>query len=86
MDENFGAEMDTVQNAGKTTRRLLHTMAKQKVRLIIVFLSVVIYTATNIMAPLYSANVVDTIWNRIQAVRELEKASISPGHTVASSW
>lgn len=71
MDENFGAEMDTVQNAGKTTRRLLHTMAKQKVRLIIVFLSVVIYTATNIMAPLYSANVVDTIWNRIQAVREL---------------
>ena len=71
MDENFGAELDTIQDAGKTTRRLLHTMAKQKVRLIIVLLSVVIYTATNIMAPLYSANVVDTIWNRIQVVREL---------------
>lgn len=79
MDENFGAEMDTVQNAGVTTRRLLHSMAKQKVRLLIVFISVVIYTATNILAPLYSATVVDTIWNRIQAVREL-------GETFRITW
>lgn len=79
MDENFSAEIDTVQNAGMTTRRLLRSMAKQKVRLIIVLLSVVIYTATNILAPLYSANVVDTIWNRIQAVREL-------GETFRITW
>ena len=41
-------------------------MGRQKLRLAVVFLSIGIYTFFTIIAPLYSANVVDLIWNRIK--------------------
>lgn len=64
-------EFETAKDAKKTAKRFLHSMGKQKIRLIIVMLSVIIYSAANIMAPLYSAAVVDVIWNRIKELRTL---------------
>lgn len=62
-------ELDMAKDAGKTTRRLLRSVGKQRVRLIMVSLSVVVYSILNIVAPLYSATVVDVIWNRIKELR-----------------
>lgn len=70
--ENNGFE--TAQHAGKTIRRFIRSLGKQRTRLMIVLLSVAIYSTLNIFAPLYSAIVVDVIWNRIQELRGLEKA------------
>lgn len=62
-------EFETVKNAGKTTKRFLRSLGKQKIRLIIVLLSVAVYSILSILAPLYSAGVVDLIWNRIKELR-----------------
>lgn len=70
--ENNGFE--TAQHAGKTIRRFIRSLGKQRPRLMIVLLSVAIYSTLNIFAPLYSAIVVDVIWNRIQELSGLEKA------------
>lgn len=72
-------ELDTAKDAGKTAKRFLKSVGKQKIRLIVVLLSVAIYSVLNIFAPLYSATVVDVIWNRIKEVREL-------GETFHISW
>lgn len=60
------------QNAGRTLRRFLRSMGKQRLRLIIVLLSVASYTVFNLLAPLYSALVVDLIWEQIQELRSIE--------------
>ena len=49
--------------------RFIRSMRKQRARLIIVLLSVAAYTVFNIMAPAYSATVVDLVWNSIKACR-----------------
>lgn len=59
-------EFETAKNAGKTTKRFIRSLGKQKLRLSIVFLSVAAYSILNIFAPLYSAVAVDTIWTRIK--------------------
>ncbi len=71
-ENKFEASKDTK----KIAMRFLRSIGKQKIRLIVVLFSVVIYSAMNIMAPLYSATVVDVIWNRIKALR----ASGEPFH------
>ena len=55
-----------IQDARSTLLRFFRSIGRQKVRLLIVLLSVACYTAFNIAAPLYSARVVDLIWNRVQ--------------------
>ncbi len=76
MDENeFNTEefadddIETAKDAKKTLRRFLHSVGKQKLRLAIVLFSVAFYSFVNIIAPLYSARVVDFIWERIKALR-----------------
>ena len=52
-----------IRDARSTLLRFFRSIGRQKVRLLIVLLSVACYTAFNIAAPLYSARVVDLIWN-----------------------
>lgn len=68
-----------IKNTKKTIRRFLQSIGKQKKRLIVVFASVAAYTIFTILAPLYSAGVVDLIWNRI---KELHAA----GQTFSITW
>jgi len=69
---NYEAEeVFEAKNMGKTLRRFLRSMGKQKIRLIIVLVSVAAYTVLNILAPYYSAKAVDLIWERIQEFRAL---------------
>lgn len=67
-------EFETVKDAKKTTIRFIHSLAKQKLRLTIVMISVIAHSALNILAPLYSAVVVDLIWNRIKELRLIGEA------------
>lgn len=64
-ENSFEAPKDAL----KTTKRFLQSIGKQKIRLLIVLLSVAIYSVLCIFAPLYSAGVVDLIWNRIKELR-----------------
>jgi len=78
MDENeFNTEefadddIETAKDAKKTLRRFLRSVGKQKLRLAIVLFSVAFYSFVSIIAPLYSARVVDFMWERIQALRKV---------------
>lgn len=71
MDLYQDEESETARDAGKTAKRLLKSLGKQKVRLVTVLLSVIIYSGLNIVTPLYSATVVDVIWNRISELRKM---------------
>jgi len=76
MDNNqeLFEEVYEMKNAKHTMRRFLGTMMKQKIRLIVVLVSVIFYTLFTIIAPLYSAKVVDLIWNNIQQALSQEYA------------
>lgn len=50
----------------KTMKRLWNSINDQHGRLIVVMISVVIYTFLTIFAPLYSATIIDLIWNNIK--------------------
>lgn len=67
-------EFETAKDAKKTMKRFLGSLGRQRVRLIIVILSVVVYSVLNILAPLYTAEAVDAIWNRIKELREISEA------------
>lgn len=68
MDNNqeLFEEAYEMKNAKHTMRSFLGTMMKQKIRLSVVLVSVIFYTLFTIIAPLYSAKVVDLIWDNIQ--------------------
>lgn len=76
MDEKnfFEEEALETKNTRKTVLRFLQSVGRQRMRLIIVLLSVAVYSAANIFAPLYSASVVDLIWNRIKELRAAGEA------------
>ena len=57
------------RNTRKTIARFLGSMRKQRLRLVIVFLSVAAYSTLNILVPFYSAGVVDLLWKRIKELR-----------------
>lgn len=75
----FEEEVFEAKDAGKTLRRFIRSMGRQRVRLVIVLLSIAAYTVFNILAPMYSASVVDLIWNRIKELREV-------GQTFSITW
>lgn len=75
----FEEEIFEAKDAGKTLRRFIRSMGRQRVRLVIVLLSVAAYTVFNILAPMYSASVVDLIWNRSKELREV-------GQTFSITW
>ena len=76
MDNNqeLFEEAYEMKNAKHTMRRFLGTMMKQKIRLSVVLVSVIFYTLFTIIAPLYSAKVVDLIWDNIQQALSQEYA------------
>ncbi len=77
MDENrsnaefLADDMDfeTPDHAWQTFKRVWRSTSDQHKRLAVVVVSVVLYTLLSIMAPLYSAHIVDLIWNSIKEAR-----------------
>lgn len=67
-------EFESAKNAGKTARRFLGSLGRQRFRLIVVLLSVAAYSVLNIFLPLYSAKVVDLMWSRIKELRAAGEA------------
>lgn len=68
-----------MKNAKGTIKKLIKSMLKQKIRLFIVIISVIFYATLNIIAPLYSAKVVDIIWDNI-------KESLTLGKSFRITW
>lgn len=68
-DMGFDDDFELAKNPRKTTIRFIRSLGKQKIRLTVVMISVLFYSALNILAPLYSAVVVDLIWERIKELR-----------------
>lgn len=72
-------EMEMAKDAKKATLRFLKSLGRQRIRLLVVLLSVTVYSALNIIGPLYSAAAVDAIWTRIKALRAV-------GETFRITW
>lgn len=80
MENNkFEEEVFEMKNAKGTIKKLIKSMLKQKIRLFIVIISVIFYATINIIAPLYSAKVVDIIWDNI-------KESLTLGKSFRITW
>ena len=62
-----GIEREVPQNARNTAVRLFRQLHGQRVRLTVVVISIVIYVALSIWNPMYSAIVIDRLWQSIQA-------------------
>lgn len=75
----FNEQAFKEKNKKSTVLRLLKSMGKQKLRLAVVLLAVILYTAFNVIAPLYSATVVDLIYNRA-------KEAIAAGTVFTITW
>lgn len=54
----------------KAIKRLFQSVAGEKVRLIVVLCSVIVYTVLSIAAPWYSAELINMLWKSIQSCRE----------------
>ena len=66
-DQNyFDTEVFEAKHMKKTILRFIRSMGKQKWRLTVVFICIAFYTYFTVMAPLYSADVVDLIWNQMK--------------------
>lgn len=72
-------DFETPDHAWKTLKRLWQFISNQQRRLAVVFVSVIFYTFLSIVAPLYSAHIVDLLWNRI-------KEAFTHGSTFSISW
>ena len=78
-EKDMPMEKDAPKHAVKTARRLFGQLKNQKIRLIIVILSVIITTALNIITPYYSADVMDSL---VAAV----KTAIEQGSRFTILW
>lgn len=67
------------KNTKNTLKRLILSIKDEYRRLIIVFVSILFYTALTIVAPLYSAKIIDLLWSSIQT-------SIQNGTTFSITW
>ncbi len=72
-------DLDTPINTFGTFIRLVKNLKQQRIKLIIVLVSLAIYTACYIYAPFYSATVVDSLWESIQL-------SLSQGLPLTITW
>lgn len=70
---------ESVKDSKNTLKRFISSLGKQKYRLLTVLISITFYSILNILAPLYSAEAVDVIWNRIKEMRSLNQ-------TFSISW
>lgn len=78
-DNQFEKELFEIKNAKGTIKKLIKSMLHQKLRLFIVIISVIFHTTFNIISPLYSAKVIDIIWDNI-------KESLALGNTFKITW
>ena len=62
-----GIEREVPQNTRSTVVRLFSQLHSQRVRLTVVAVSIVFYVALSIWNPMYSAIVIDHLWNSVQA-------------------
>ena len=72
-------ESEKPKNAKNTLKRLILSIKDEYRRLLIVIISIIFYTVLSIIAPLYSAKIIDLLWNSIQA-------SIANGTTFSITW
>lgn len=72
-------ERDAPKHAMQTAKRLFGQLKNQRMRLIIVILSVIISTALNILTPYYSADVMDSLALAI-------KAALTGGSRFSIAW
>lgn len=74
-DQNyFDTEVFEAKHMKKTILRFIRSMGKQKWRLTVVFICIAFYTYFTVMAPLYSADVVDLIWNQMKEAMQTRTA------------
>ena len=75
-DPMFGDEFDLAKASApfQTLKRLMHTARNERLRLVVVLFSVVLYTALSIAAPAYSAGIVNLLWENIQTAQGLGEA------------
>lgn len=59
-------ELEAPKNAMATARRLFVQLGNQRMRLCVVAASILLFTFFHIAAPMYSAVVVDSIWDAVQ--------------------
>ena len=62
-----GIQREVPQNTRSTVVRLFSQLRSQRVRLTVVAVSIVFYVALSIWNPMYSAIVIDHLWNSVQA-------------------
>ena len=67
MNEQELLQQEVPQHARRTAARLFAQLKGQRVRLAIVVVSIVCYVALSIWNPMYSAIVVDRLWESLQA-------------------
>ena len=72
-------ELEVPKNGLKTMKRMWDSAPEQHLRLLLVMISVVCYTLFSIVSPLYSAHLVDLIWNGV-------KESAAQGTVFSFSW
>lgn len=59
-------ELEKPKNIRKTLKRLVLSLRDEYKRLLIVIISIIFYTILSIVAPLYSAKIIDLLWNLIK--------------------
>ncbi|MGX4264832.1 ABC transporter ATP-binding protein [Clostridioides difficile] len=73
-----GMSAEKAKDAKKTTKRLLKYMAKQKFKILIIFISVLINSALTVLAPMVMGKAIDQLFNGIKtAVQTGTKFSVN---------
>ncbi|NIZ86953.1 ABC transporter ATP-binding protein [Clostridioides difficile] len=73
-----GMSAEKAKDAKKTTKRLLKYMAKQKFKILIIFISVLISSALTVLAPMVMGKAIDQLFNGIKtAVQTGTKFSVN---------
>lgn len=73
-----GMSAEKAKDAKKTTKRLLKYMAKQKFKILIIFISVLISSALTVLAPMVMGKAIDRLFNGIKtAVQTGTKFSVN---------
>lgn len=72
-------ELEMPKNAKRTLKRLVLSIKEEYKRLLIVMISIIFYTIFTIVAPLYSAKIIDLLWNSIQE-------AMQNGTTFSITW
>ncbi|MFL8711849.1 ABC transporter ATP-binding protein [Clostridioides sp. GD02377] len=73
-----GMSAEKAKNAKKTTKRLLKYMKKQKFKLLMIFISVLISSALTVLAPMVMGKAIDQLFNGIKtAVQTGTKFSVN---------